>query len=272
MTTIEIKDVTLNYRVEGEGIPVYFFHGNGVDLTSHYEMYNDIFQQYMRIYLDIPGMGESEADLGLDSTNDILEVVLAFIDEMTGDAQFILVGHSYGSYMCLGVMDRLQEQVKSAFITCPVVEGQKHLRTLEKLDRQVDEQFEVVEDKDYYKDYLAMTVRINHHTWELFRKLMVPGIKRANNQFMKNLRRQDNEFYQFRCEDNIHIHDETIVYVLLGQFDNVVGYRDQIKFFEPKENIDTIILTNTGHNPMIDAYDEVRRLARKFVEQCEGLV
>ncbi|WP_414050504.1 alpha/beta fold hydrolase [Macrococcus animalis] len=271
MTTIDINGITLNYKIEGEGNPAYFFHGNGVDLTSHFELYDDIFYNYKRIYLDIPGMGESEADLGLNSTNDILDVVLEFIKEMTGEDKFILIGHSYGSYMCLGVMDRLQEQVKASFITCPVVEGQKHLRTIEKLNRQIDEKFEVIEDKDYYKDFLSMTVRINQETWELFRRLMVPGIKRANNRFMKNLRRQDNAFYQFRCEDNIQIHASTQVYVLLGQYDNVVGYKDQIRFFEPSDHIKTVILTNTGHNPMIDAYDEVRRLATEFVSICDHL-
>lgn len=271
MTNIDIKDVTLHYEIFGEGEPVYFFHGNGVDMTSHYALYDDLFFGYKRIYLDIPGMGESEADAGLNSTNDILDVVLGFIDEMTGEEQIILVGHSYGSYMCLGVMDRLQEQVKAGFITCPVVEGQKHLRTLEKLEHQVDEAFEVTQDKEFYKNYLSMTVRINEATWELYRRLMVPGIKRANKTFMKNLRRDENVFYQFRCEDNIQINEATKVYVLLGQYDNVVGYKDQIRFFEPKDHVKTTILTNTGHNPMIDAYDEVRRLAREFVTMCDAL-
>lgn len=269
MPTIDIKDVTLHYILEGEGRPVYFFHGNGVDLTSHYETYNDIFTNFKRIYIDIPGMGESEADSDLNSTNDILDVILGFIDAMTGEDPIILVGHSYGSYMCLGVMDRLQQQVEAAFISCPVVEGQKHLRNVEKLKREVDETFEVVEDKKYYNDYLSMTVRINQETWELFRRLMVPGMERMNNTFMKNLRRDDNIFYKFRCEDHIHINDATNVHVLLGQYDNVVGYKDQIRFFEPSDNIETIILTNAGHNPMIDAYDEVRRLAGKFVEEIE---
>ncbi|QTQ07645.1 alpha/beta fold hydrolase [Macrococcoides canis] len=267
MNKIDINGTMINYEDIGEGQAVYFIHGNAIDLESNYLFYEPLFEDkpFRRIYIDLPGMGESEANNSIESTNDILDIVLKFIETLTGDAPLILVGHSFGGYMCLGIMDRLKARVLAGFITCPVVEGQMKFRKVEPLNQQIDEDFEVKDNKSYYDEYLDMTVRVNEETWKQFQKLMVPGIKKANYKFLKHLMRADGKFYQFRCEDNISIHKDTNLYVVLGQNDTVVGYKDQLKFFTSQHIDDIYVLTNTGHNPMIDAYEEVVRLSDKFI-------
>lgn len=272
MDKIDINGTMINYEDIGEGQAVYFIHGNSIDLESNYLFYEPLFEgkDFRRIYIDLPGMGESDADSRLESTNDILDVILSLIETLTPGEPLVLVGHSFGGYMCLGIMDRLEERVRAGFVTCPVVEGQMKYRKLEELNQQIDEDFEVTDNKSYYDEYLDLTVRVNEATWALFQKLMVPGIKRANYKFLRHLMRAEGEFYQFRCEDNISIHKDTDLYVVLGKNDTVVGYKDQLKFFTSQQVDDIYVLTNAGHNPMIDAYEEVERIANKFINSIEA--
>ncbi|TDM04676.1 alpha/beta fold hydrolase [Macrococcus carouselicus] len=266
---INIKNVSINYKEVGSDQPVYFIHGNALELNSHYKLYDDLFDDsaYRRIYFDLPGMGESEVDYSVATTNDMLDIIMAFINTLTPKQDLILVGHSYGAYMCLGLMDRWKNRITDAFLTCPVVEGQFAERTREKLSPRMLEAVKVDADADYYDEYTDTTAVISHETWQRYRELIVPGVKLADRQFMKMLRRAESLYYQFRCEEVIDVGDKTRLQVVLSKEDNVVGYKDQLAFFGPLPNATVTVLAGAGHNPMIEEYDSVRSLAALFIER-----
>lgn len=64
----------INHKIFGEGIPIYFIHGNGLSLESMELIYEPIFKNtnYMRIYIDLPGMGDSKADYTIDSSSKMI--------------------------------------------------------------------------------------------------------------------------------------------------------------------------------------------------------
>ncbi|WP_165983153.1 alpha/beta fold hydrolase [Macrococcus brunensis] len=266
---INIKNIEINYQEAGRGKPVYFIHGNGLELNSHYLLYDDLFDDamYRRIYMDLPGMGESEAAQSIATTNDMLDVIMAFIDTLTPKQDIILFGHSYGAYMCLGLMDRWKNRITDAFLTCPVVEGQFKARMREKLVPVIKEKIHVKDNQDYYDEYTDTTVVISEDTWRRYQELIVPGIKKADKAFMKALRRDESVYYQFRCEDVIDIGDRTKLQVILSKQDNIVGYQDQLSFFNKEANVSVTLLANTGHNPMIEEYELIRAIAGVFVNQ-----
>lgn len=263
---IQIKNITLNYQEAGTGRPVYFIHGNGLNLSSQYQLYDHLFDDsFRRIYLDLPGMGESEADLSITTTNDMLAVIMAFIDTLTPHQDIILFGHSYGAYMCLGLMDRWKNRITGAYLTCPVVEGQYSERNREPLEQKIEERVNVQADADYYDEYLATTAVINQQTWERYREQIVPGIKQADKTFMKELRRDASVYYQFRCEDVIDIGDDTVLHVVVSKQDTVVGYKDQLSFFNNEPNATVTLVANAGHNPMIEEKELIQSLAAVFI-------
>lgn len=263
---INIKNVTLNYEEVGTGRPVYFIHGNGLNLNSQYQLYDELFDDsFRRIYLDLPGMGQSEADLSITTTNDMLDIIMAFINTLTPHQDIFLFGHSYGAYMCLGLMDRWKNRIKGAYLTCPVVEGQYGHRTREKMEQKIEEKVNVQEDSDYYDEYTDTTVVINQKTWDRYREQIVPGIKEANKDFMKELRRDESVYYQFRCEDVIDIGDETVLHVIVSKQDTVVGYKDQLSFFNNEPNATVTLVANAGHNPMIEEKELIQSLAKIFI-------
>jgi pimeloyl-ACP methyl ester carboxylesterase len=98
----------------GEGTPVLFLHGFGIDHRSLLLTLGPVFERrrgYRRLHVDLPGFGESPADSTIDSSDAMLEVVLALIDEVIGDERFLLVGQSWGGYLARGVVARRAGQV-----------------------------------------------------------------------------------------------------------------------------------------------------------------
>ena len=54
-------------------------------------IYEPVFKNtnYMRIYIDLPGMGDSKADYTIDSSSKMIEVLLEKIDNITPINNFI---------------------------------------------------------------------------------------------------------------------------------------------------------------------------------------
>lgn len=94
----EYRDINMNYEIIGDGKPVLLLHGFGCSLELMKYCMEPVFgmkEGYQRIYVDLPGMGQSGACPKLAAADKILEVLIAFIqDRIPG--KFLLVGESYG--------------------------------------------------------------------------------------------------------------------------------------------------------------------------------
>lgn len=78
---------------------------------------------YRRIYPDLPGMGRTPAPESIRSADDVLEVLLAFIDGVVGDQPLLVAGHSVGGYYAEAIAARCREQVVGLALLCPLLAG-----------------------------------------------------------------------------------------------------------------------------------------------------
>ena len=62
-------------------------------------------QQFQRIYLDLPGMGESPSTPNITNSDEMLAYIVKFIDALNLTEPLALVGHSYGGYLSIGLAD-----------------------------------------------------------------------------------------------------------------------------------------------------------------------
>ena len=73
----------------GEGIPILFLHGFGIDHRSLLVSVGPVFERrpgYRRLHVDLPGFGASPADPSIDSSDAAADFVLELIDAVIGDA------------------------------------------------------------------------------------------------------------------------------------------------------------------------------------------
>ncbi len=105
----EANGVNLYYEEIGSGFPVVMIHGFSLDHRCMTGCLEPIFEKrpgYRRLYIDLPGMGQTENYDHIHTTDDILEVVLAFIDRLIPGEPFFIAGESYGGYLTRAVIEK----------------------------------------------------------------------------------------------------------------------------------------------------------------------
>lgn len=271
---ITVFDIKISYSIFGNGDPILFIHGNSLDKNSMQEVYEPFFMEkneFQRIYIDLPGMGDSDSSNKINNSDIMLKYLLEFINKLSIGNSLTLFGHSYGGYLSLGIMHKLQNQVIAAYLTCPVIYGENNKRKLEK-NRNISE--ENINDNlknEFFDDYLKINTRINKKTWQLYNRLIVGGLKKADYEFMDNIQREEQKYYKFSFEDSINILETTLITLLLGRFDTIVGYRDQLNFFECFKNTTISILSDCGHNLFIDNYNFSKSYIDNFIQRVKYL-
>lgn len=79
--------------------PILFLHALAFDLQSMRDYMEPLFADHpgwQRIYVDLPGMGETRVADWIQSSDDILKVLLEFIDRVIPNQRFVLAGISCG--------------------------------------------------------------------------------------------------------------------------------------------------------------------------------
>jgi pimeloyl-ACP methyl ester carboxylesterase len=121
-----VGDVPVYYVEHGEGLPVLALHGAGVDHREVMACLDPVLDGsagYRRIYLDLPGMGRTPAPQTITSADDVLAILLAFVDGVIGDRPVVVAGHSAGAYYARAIAARRPEQVVGLALICPLLPG-----------------------------------------------------------------------------------------------------------------------------------------------------
>ncbi len=114
----------VHFVEHGTGRPVLVLHGAGVDHRETEACFEPTFDGVAglrRIYLDLPGMGRTPAPDSVNSGDDVLGVLLAFADEVSGGADHLLVGHSLGGYYVQAMAARRSHRVSGLALICPLL-------------------------------------------------------------------------------------------------------------------------------------------------------
>src|ERR1051325_2083664 len=121
----KLKNITVYYETIGEGKPIIMLHGSPVD---HRHMVSDmepLFNQHegwKRIYPDLPGMGKTPGAEWITTQDQMLDVVLDFIDNVIPNQRFAVAGISYGGYLARGVIYRKSKLIDGLFLAVPEIQ------------------------------------------------------------------------------------------------------------------------------------------------------
>lgn len=256
--------IKLNYKEYGSGEPIYFLHGLALDKSSMEYIYEPLFSKnskYRRVYIDLPGMGHSKLTEDLKSSDDVFKKVKNFIISDSLNYSINICGHSFGAYLCLGLAFELKEKVNKLFLTCPVLKAKQNDRVLEKHKNIFEEKITLVENEEAYNDFINMNVLINNETWNDYKNAIVPGLDLFNSVGWRKIQ---NNSYSLKFENKIISNPpNTRGYILLGEYDNVVGYKDQIKVLNDKQ-AKCRVIANSGHNLQIDSKKILKNILKIF--------
>ena len=122
MSMFHYENTELYYEMFEGQHPVLLIHGWGID--HHYftgcmePVFNQFPGQFRRFYIDLPGMGNSVPG-NVQNSDDVLDVLCAFIQEKIYPNPFLIVGNSYGGMLARVITQRMPELVRAMILLCP---------------------------------------------------------------------------------------------------------------------------------------------------------
>ncbi len=99
------------------GLPLVFLHGFGSDLSGWRAVSSHLDATHRLLLVDLPGHGRSEA-AGSPGFDDLVDAVQAVLDE-EGVSRCVLVGHSLGGAVALGLLDAGTVEIAALCLVAP---------------------------------------------------------------------------------------------------------------------------------------------------------
>ena len=239
-----IGDLAVRYRERGSGVPILFLHGAGVDHREMAIALEPLFEErtgYRRIYVDLPGMGETPAPEVLDSNDAVLDLLLGFADDVVRDDEFLIVGHSYGGYLGRAIANRYARRVAGLALICPATDRSRDvpegvvLHTSGDLGDQLDPAAQE-EFREYFVVHTPETVR-------RFREAVVPAKTLVDQAALTRI------FGRWRLRDEPEGGPPFTkpVLIVTGRQDSAVGWLDSWRLLEHYPRATFAVLDRAGH-------------------------
>ena len=120
-------------RYEGTGFPVLLIHGWEMNGQAEAYDFEPVFTKqagYRRIYVDLPGMGESPAG-NVKDLDSMLESLSQFIEKHILPQKFLLIGSSCGAYLARALAYRHSSAIQGLLLRAPLVEPDNSKRDVD---------------------------------------------------------------------------------------------------------------------------------------------
>lgn len=251
-----IGEVPVHYVEHGTGSPVLALHGAGVDhreVMACLEPVFDALNGYRRIYPDLPGMGRTPAPEAIASADDVLEVLLSFVDGVVGDQPLIVVGHSAGGYYAQAIADRRSEQVMGLALLCPLLAGTHDVPEHEVVYREGDLGDAV------FQDYFTVQTAETLHRYEVY---VAPAARLADGAALERI----GERWQLTQPGKQAPYRRPTLLVT-GRQDSTVGYAQAWELLDHYPHATLAVLDRAGHALPHEQPELLRSLVKEWLDR-----
>src|SRR5665647_99550 len=250
---INLLDSEIYYEIYGEGIPVLMIHGWSVDHRLMSGCLEPVFAVYpshfKRIYIDLPGMGLSRAGESIQCSDQVLDVLLAFVDAVIPGQKFLLAGESYGGLLSRGLLRKRSIDILGLLLICPSVTPDQSKRNVPPFTVMTkDNEFLFRLSNTERREFIYINVVQTQKVWDKFKADVYPAIMMYDRAFLDH--RLDGAFsYEV---DPLEKPFEKPCLILAGRQDSSVGYKDQFTLLDDYPHASFAILDRAGHNLQIE--------------------
>lgn len=264
-----IKNISINYEIIGDGIPVLMLHGYYVDHRMMVQCMEKIFKDnpnYKRIYMDLPGMGKSTINECVNSSDAMLDIVMEFINIVIKEENFLVVGESYGGYLSQGLIYKMRDRIDGALLICPVVVANNKKRKVpEHVVLSKDPNLHSYDYEKNIRQFKDMAVVESKRNYDRYKNEILSAVYAASHDFLKNLKSKEYEFSFDLYKDNKKFDKPSLV--LLGKQDSCVGYKDFLNVYDNFTRATVSILDKSGHNLQIEQENLFNSLVKEWLER-----
>jgi pimeloyl-ACP methyl ester carboxylesterase len=268
MPFCKVKNANVFYEDIGTGKPIIMLHGYSPDHRLMSGCMEPIFKKrdgWRRIYIDLPGMGQTKDYEQISNSDEMLEAVMSFIENLIPNQSYLIAGESYGGYLTRGIIKKQKEQILGAAFICPMVLPNKEDRTLpEQTIVYSDNEFLSKLTKEEVADFSSNQVVLDEYNWKRYTNEVLSGCKIADKEFLAKVQKRYG--FSFSLEE-VEFHKPSIF--ILGKQDSIVGYKDAFNILNKFSRGTFAVLDRAGHNLQIEQSQLFNSLINDWLDRVE---
>ncbi len=250
---IKILDTDIYYEKVGEGIPVLIIPGlfiNSKSMKPAIEPVLEPLEKYQRIYIDMPGMGNTPKHSMENTTESMVKILEQFVYEVVGRQPLIILGYSYGGYLGTCLARHLGSQVMGEVRICAVVNAWMKDRHLPmKVVKKQDDVFFNQLDEKQQENAIKNLVIINKDIHKRYESEIFKELSNVDRKFLLDLFFNG---YQYQSLEADRVNVEYPVVFIIGNQDDICGTIDTISIIEYYKEPTLHIINEAGHNLHIE--------------------
>jgi pimeloyl-ACP methyl ester carboxylesterase len=263
----QVRDITMYYEEAGTGRPLILLHGSPLD---HRHIASDIEPLFAnrtgwrRIYPDLPGMGKTRAAEWITCQDQILDLVIGFIDTVASGERFVVGGTSYGAYLARGLVYYRSAQIDGLMLNVPgdaKDAAKKHLP--QPLVVHKDETFLAAlapDEQDMREFIVAQSMELLTD----FRHVIGPAVAIADHAFLQRLQ----DAFSFDVDSLPNPFPAPALF-LTGRHDNWCGYQGTYQLLDNYPRASFAVLDRAGHALAFEQKALFRALVNEWLDRVE---
>ncbi len=268
----KIQSLNLFYEDIGTGEPIIILHGFTLDhysMTESLEPIFELLEGWRRLYIDLPGHGRTKGVDWIKSSDDMLKVVLDFIDTIIPEKRFSIIGLSYGGYLARGIVYHRSAMIDGVLLIVPrIVSHPKERKLPSRAIFEKDESFLSTLNSAERSGFEEVAVLQTEKIWKRFEKEIVSAILIADDVFLKRL---DNTVDSFSfIVDSPPSKFEKPSLFLLGRQDHWVGYQDALDIMENYPRSTFAVLDKAGHGLQMEQEHLFNAMVKEWLHRVRN--
>jgi pimeloyl-ACP methyl ester carboxylesterase len=248
-----IRGLQINYEVFGSGKPILILNSNGTDMRSMIYCIEPLFNdegEWMRIYIDQPGVGGTKAAEWINNSDDMLDIILDFTEIVIPKKSFSVAGRSYGGYLALGILKKRPELLNGMLLICPGIFMGEEVRDI---DKNIEDVFNV-------------DLEVEKRIEERIRKELAEATEATDAEFMDRLRK--NLKFSFTVSEFERSFNKPVL-IIAGKQDDVMGYRDSFNLLNNFPRATYCVLDKASHIPQIEQEGLFSALVKEWLYRVD---
>ncbi|MGE5225191.1 MAG: alpha/beta fold hydrolase [Omnitrophica WOR_2 bacterium] len=267
--------IRFHYEDFGSGRAFFGLHGWPLDHRHMVAEYEPLFANrsgWRRIYMDLPGMGQTPGADWINCQDQMLDVLVGFIEKVAPGERFIVGGTSYGGYLARGLVYRRSEKMDGMMINVPVAEMDKAKRRLPEhrlIHANPDFLAALEADEQEMKEPGSTLSAQSVPALEHLRKYYKPAGAIADDAFLERVSKQSS--FSFTVDVLPQPFDAPSL-ILTGRFDHWCGYREAYSLLDQYTRATFAVLDRADHALVVEENNLFLALANDWLDRVEEYI
>jgi pimeloyl-ACP methyl ester carboxylesterase len=266
----KLKKITVHYETFGKGKPIIMLHGWPLDHRVMVSAMEPIFKNrdgWKRIYPDLPGMGETPGMDWITSQDQILDILLDFVEKIVPGQRFVVAGFSYGGYLGRGMVYQRSTMMDGLCLIAPVILVDDTQQTVPPHRSLVKDPVIVSGlEQNLAEAFQGFAVVQSRELLDAMIAVGLPARKIADYEFLSKL--GNNYAFSFDV-DALPEPFPGPTLMLMGRQDSACGYHDAWSILENYPRGTFVVLDRAGHGLMFEQRNIFNTLVNEWIDRVE---